>query len=185
MMLTPPLVHPLLTYSVLLFDCDDTLRTCTVPGQYCPNTPEEWTLAPNVQETLARYDWNRQAWGVVSNQGGVGLRILEPGMAWDLLLDCASLAFGGNLERWRIGDRTRMCPHAPKAGCPCRKPSPWMLLDLIMYYRDRTYPLLTLSDVLYVGDMNSDREAALRAGVTFCYSADFFTGEDPHHAGTV
>lgn len=182
--LTPPLVHPL-PYVVLLFDADDTLRTCTVPGQYCPNTPEEWTLAPNVQTTLARYDWRRQAWGVVSNQGGIALGYLEAHMAWDLLLDCASLAFGGSLALWQIGERVRMCQHAPQAGCPCRKPSPWMLLDLVTHYRSKGYPMLALSDVLYVGDMDSDRQAAERAGVAFCWNADFFAGEDLKHAGAV
>lgn len=178
-MLVAPIVHPL-PYVVFLFDCDDTLRACTVPGQYCPNTPDEWVLAPNVQETLARYDWSRQAWGVISNQGGVALGYLKPQVAWALLLDCAARAFGGSLERWQIGERVRMCPHAPHAGCPCRKPSPWMLLDLAMYYRGAMYPKLTLSDVLYVGDMDSDREAAARSGIAFCTAADFFAEEEPY-----
>ena len=173
-----PIVHPL-PYVVLLFDCDDTLRTCTVPGQYCPNTSKEWTLAPNVQQTLARYDWHRQAWGMCSNQGGIALGYLPEHTAWTLLLDCAALAFGDRGERWRIGERVRMCRHAPQAGCPCRKPSPWMLLDLVMFYRGELYPQLALSDVLYVGDMESDRQAAERAGIAFCTAADFFAPEEP------
>jgi HAD superfamily hydrolase (TIGR01662 family) len=181
--LTLPLVHPL-PYSVLLFDADDTLRTCTVPGQPCPNSHTEWRLAPNVEATLARYDWHRQAWGVLSNQGGVGLGYLNAQMAWDLLLDCAAMPFTGRLDTWQIAEKVRMCPHAPKAGCPCRKPSPWMLLDLVMQYRGRLYPMLSLGDVLYVGDLESDRETAARAGVAFCFAQDFFHPHTPEERTT-
>lgn len=37
---------------LIMFDADGTLRRCTVPGQPCPNNPDEWELMPNIKETL-------------------------------------------------------------------------------------------------------------------------------------
>jgi D-glycero-D-manno-heptose 1,7-bisphosphate phosphatase len=156
--------HPL-PYKLLIFDADGTLRGCTTPGQPCPNTPDEWALLPNVKETLAQYDGphNERYTAIVSNQGGIALGFLSWWDAKALLDACGRQAFPD-----RRLPRVYFCPHAPKAGCHCRKPSPYLLLQAVV---DRN---VRLWDTLYVGDHDSDRDAAERADIAFLSAADFF-----------
>ena len=149
-----------------IFDADGTLRRSTVPGQPCPNMPGDWELIPGVKERLAEIEWGPRGarFGVASNQGGVGLGYLTYGLARRMLVEMAREAFGvappaGSIE---------ICPHAPHAGCPCRKPRPEMLLRLMRRFgagRDET---------LFVGDMDRDEEAARRAGTRFMWAQEFF-----------
>ena len=166
--LTNPLVHPL-RYRMLLFDADDTLRRCTVPGQPCPNRPDEWALLPNVVETLATYAgrYGARYAALVSNQGGVALGYLSWWTAHGLLEACAKAALPASLSHC-----VYLCPHLSSADCPCRKPSPLLLLKAIEVRQ------CSLAESLFVGDQESDREAAARAGVDFCWAADFFGWED-------
>lgn len=148
---------------LIIFDADGTLRRCTVPGQPCPNRPSEWEVLPGVREKLAVLDRGHVA--IVPNQGGVGLGLLSPSMAHSLLSDLASEVFSeGQMKFYR----QYICPHAPKAGCRCRKPSPLML------YQAMEVANVTPAETLYVGDMESDREAAQRAGVDFLWAWEFF-----------
>lgn len=179
LVLIPPIAHPLAQYKLLLFDADGTLRRCLIPSQPCPNKPGEWELLPNVQATLARYDWTRHSIAVISNQGGVGLGFLSLKRAEELLLDCLMEALRGVpvLPGWR---RVFLCPHVPTQGCTCRKPMPWLLVEAMSHYRlvlrgvvGSQLPLLA-SEVLYVGDQATDMYAAVRAGIAFVHAADFF-----------
>lgn len=103
-----------------VFDADGTLRRCTVPGQPCPNKPGEWELLPGVEGRLARIDWNITGLGILSNQGGIALGHLSEDMAYQLLCDTVTAA----TKRWPLAGSIFVCPHAPGAGCACRKPSP-------------------------------------------------------------
>jgi D-glycero-D-manno-heptose 1,7-bisphosphate phosphatase len=51
-----------------------------------------------------------------------------------------------------------MCPHAPEAGCPCRKPRPGLLLEAARKHR------FELRRALMVGDSHRDVQAAQAAG---------------------
>lgn len=156
--------HPV-PYKLLIFDADGTLRGCTIEGQPCPNRADEWELLPKVKEILSLYDapHDERYTAVVSNQGGIALGFLSWWDAKELLDACGCVAFP---QRQR--PRTYLCEHAPKAGCPCRKPSPYLLLKAVEERHVR------LSDALYVGDQDSDREAAERAGIAFLWASDFF-----------
>lgn len=158
------------TYKLLAFDADGTLRKCTVPGQPCPNRPGEWELLPGVREKLATIDWTATDFAIVSNQGGVGLGILDAAIAKRVLEDTALAALeGSNAIRLGVIEATiLLCPHAPKAGCPCRKPQPGLLFQIMVQFD------VSPADVLYVGDQDSDRIAAERAGVDFMWARDFF-----------
>jgi histidinol phosphatase-like enzyme len=71
-----------------------------------------------------------------------------------------------------------ICPHAPHANCPCRKPKPLMLVRLMHRFRVRR------DETLFVGDMERDKEAARRAGVRFLWAHEFFNwppDEQPEH----
>jgi D-glycero-D-manno-heptose 1,7-bisphosphate phosphatase len=149
-----------------IFDADGTLRRSTVEGQPCPNAPGQWELIPGVRERLAQIEWGRSGahFGIATNQGGIGLDYLSFETAHAMLVEMVEQAFGvappaGSIE---------ICPHAPHAGCACRKPRPGMLRNLM--HRFRT----VRAETLFVGDMDRDREAARRAGVRFSWAHEFF-----------
>jgi D-glycero-D-manno-heptose 1,7-bisphosphate phosphatase len=161
-------LNPLTEIPVRLyvFDADGTLRRTTVPGLPCPNAPGEWELIPGVRDRLSQIRWGEGGarFGVATNQGGVGLGYLSLARARSLLEEMVSKAFGvrpppGSIE---------ICPHAPHAGCACRKPEPLMLLRLMRRFG------VSAGETLYVGDMDRDEEAARRAGARFMWARDFF-----------
>lgn len=152
---------------LIIFDADGTLRRCTVPGQPCPNAPGEWELIPGVEKAITQLS-ERTAFAVVSNQGGVGLGYLSVEMAGRLLYDMAQEAFPNGDDVLIL-----ICPHAPDAGCDCRKPKPRLL------ERCMNKTLVGPRETLYVGDMESDRQAAENAGCCFMWAADFFDAVAP------
>jgi len=151
-------------YKLILFDADGTLRRTTVEGQPCPNKPGEWELMPNVKEKLAEFDWRVMASGIVSNQAGIAYGYLTGHMAYQLLKDMVVEATGHFPSTGSI----RICPHAVEDGCECRKPKP-LLLEQVM-----TRWGVGCGETLYVGDMESDKEAAQNAGCDFMWAKDFF-----------
>jgi histidinol-phosphate phosphatase family protein len=153
-----------------VFDADGTLRGCTVPGQPCPNRAGEWELLPGVRERLSRIKWDERAgphFAVASNQGGVGLGYFKEETARALLADTARAAFCVEPPAGAI----EVCTHAPRAGCACRKPKGGMLVTLMRRFGARP------DETLYVGDMETDRDAARAAGVGFMWAKDFFGWE--------
>lgn len=178
MILAPPITHPV-PYRLLIFDADGTLRRCTIPGQPCPNRPGEWELLPNVRDILEPYDVNLVGIDIVSNQGGIGLGYLTESMARFLLQETLSEATG----RFIGPDNIWLCPHVPSARCLCRKPAP-----LLLEHAQTRWHSLGLLDgpeqALFIGDQDTDREAAARAGIAFCWSKDFFGWGRPHAVRT-
>ena len=92
---------------------------------------------------------------VVTNQSGIGrgyytLEDYQRVNAW-MLACLASNAV--------ILSGVYVCPHAPDAGCACRKPAPGMILQAQREHG------LDLPNSWLVGDKRSDIEAAQRAGV--------------------
>lgn len=170
--LAGPLTHPL-PYRLFVFDADQTLRGCTVPDRP-PNTLAESVLLPNVVETLARYTWAKDQCraGICSNQGGVALGYISYSYCRALLDELLREATGVPWAR----NAVRLCPHAPDAGCLCRKPQPAMLLGVIAYYQDLGQ-LDHFSQALFVGDQESDQQTAAAAGVAFAWARDFFGWE--------
>jgi D-glycero-D-manno-heptose 1,7-bisphosphate phosphatase len=146
---------------IYIFDADGTLRE-SVNGQPCPNKPDEWKLLPNVEKTLKEIDWSKNYLGIASNQGGIALGYLDLQMAYQLCCDLIVAATG----RWPPTGCIQICPHAPDAGCSCRKPSPLMLERIMAFWGTR--------DAVMIGDMDSDREAADAAGIPFIWAKDFF-----------
>jgi D-glycero-D-manno-heptose 1,7-bisphosphate phosphatase len=103
--------------------------------------------------------------GIASNQAGVSLGYLTEYAAYQLLKDL----FITITDRWPIHGLLQVCPHPVNGGCDCRKPAPGMLLKIMRVAQvspDRT---------LYVGDMESDEQAAKAAGVDFQWAKDFFS----------
>ena len=94
---------------------------------------------------------------VVSNQSGIGRGWITPGEAEQVheRMRACLAAHGVSL------DAVYYCPHAPDARCPCRKPSPEMILRAAQELDlDRARSFL-------VGDKATDIQAGQRAG---CYT---------------
>ena len=161
-------------YRLIIFDADGTLRYCTVPGQPCPNKDGEWMLYPDVIKKLAGYNWTHPGtgsgvgYGIASNQGGVGTGYFAEHTAMKLLEDTFTSAFGFTPAEGTI----QMCPHIPHSGCSCRKPSPDMLHSLMNLYE------VLPQNVLFVGDRDADKNAALNAGCAFQWVSEFFDRAD-------
>ena len=91
---------------------------------------------------------------VISNQSGIGRGLITPIEATAVhdrfvaAFAAEGVAFAG----------VYYCPHAPDAGCPCRKPAPGMLREAA---RDLG---LDLATSVMVGDKAADVEAGIAAG---------------------
>jgi D-glycero-D-manno-heptose 1,7-bisphosphate phosphatase len=155
-------------YALFIFDADDTLRRTTTPGKPCPHTPEEWVLLTGVRETLTSVTWGAPGsprLGLASNQDQVGYGRLSLEMAQRLLHDLALAATGAEPDTAAL----QCCPHVAESGCDCRKPKPGMLLAIMRHYR------VEPGETVFIGNHESDREAAARAGTAFIWAADFFS----------
>jgi histidinol-phosphate phosphatase family protein len=91
---------------------------------------------------------------IVSNQSGIGRGMIAADeatavhdrmVAW---FAAAGVAFAGFYY----------CPHAPGAGCECRKPSPGLILDAALELD------IDLAQSVMVGDRATDIEAGRAAG---------------------
>jgi D-glycero-D-manno-heptose 1,7-bisphosphate phosphatase len=163
--------HPALReVRLAIFDADDTLRRTLVPGQPCPRAPHEWELLPGVRRVLSTTSWQSgRRIAIASNQDQVGYGLLTVEMAERLLLDLVREATAGRGRSPII----RFCAHRLEQSCRCRKPEPGMLLDLMREAGEPPHA------TLFVGNAESDREAARRAGVRFAWAAEFFAHRSP------
>jgi histidinol-phosphate phosphatase family protein len=88
--------------------------------------------------------------GVVSNQSGIGRGLLtaEQVVAVNARID----ELVGPFDTWQV------CPHAPDAGCGCRKPAPGLVRRAARALR------VPVECCAVIGDIGADVEAALSAG---------------------
>lgn len=144
-----------------IFDADGTLRKCTVPGQPCPNAPEQWRPIPWAFQRLRQIDWRVNHFAIASNQGGIAAGFLTRELARDMLNTLADVMVP------RMPRLIAFCAHGHDAGCACRKPKPGMLLAIMQYHNVRA------ADTVFIGDRPEDEGAAKAAGVTFNWAWDF------------
>ncbi|HEX5385267.1 MAG TPA: HAD-IIIA family hydrolase [Gemmatimonadales bacterium] len=152
-------------YDLVIFDADGTLRRTTVAGQPCPFDDGDWELRPGVPDAIRRLATPvAPRFGIASNQDRIAYGQLTLARARRLLRALAREALGRALP----DDAIQLCPHADEAGCSCRKPAPAMLERIMAFWGvppERT---------LFVGDAETDREAARRAGIDFIWADDLF-----------
>lgn len=146
-----------------IFDADGTLRRCNVKNQPCPNRHGEWELIPWAAERLRQIDWATNGFGIVSNQGGIALGYIDKQVAMQMLGQLAVELIGKHPRSGAI----RICPHDPKENCRCRKPQPKLLRDVADVYD------VPNSRILYVGDLESDKNAAEAAHIPFQWIWEF------------
>ncbi|WP_425264263.1 HAD-IIIA family hydrolase [Streptomyces bungoensis] len=135
-----------LPVQAVLFDRDGTL-VADVPYN---GDPDRVRLLPGAAGAVALARAAGLATAVVSNQSGIGRGLLNAGQV-DAVNARADRLLGG-LDTWLY------CPHAPDAGCPCRKPRPGLILTAAA--RLGVPP----ARCLVIGDIAADIEAAHAAG---------------------
>lgn len=157
-----------MSYRLVIFDADDTLRRTLIPAQPCPRAPGEWELIPGVSAQLRALPWGHDGLrlGVASNQDQIAYGHLTEEMARTLLVDMIGAATGHVPPPAAI----QLCPHSLESQCYCRKPEPAMLLRIMSYYG------VPAPETLFVGNAPTDQEAARRAGASFAFANDFFDG---------
>jgi D-glycero-D-manno-heptose 1,7-bisphosphate phosphatase len=156
---------------LLFVDLDGTVRHGKDELGRFVNGPADVVVFPEAIVMMRRWrDLGGRVFGV-TNQAGVALG--------HMTADQCEAAIGETVEQARdeqcgpddyLIDHVVYCPHAPDAGCFCRKPQPGLLLQLV---RSTTRQLgaPARDRCLMVGDREEDRLAAAAAGVPFEWAA--------------
>jgi D-glycero-D-manno-heptose 1,7-bisphosphate phosphatase len=119
-----------------------------------PHRDEDYALLPGVGDALRRLVGAGFRLAIVTNQSGIGRGLFsEADFERFQARLLADLARGGVAI-----ERTYHCPHAPDAGCACRKPAPGLL------WRARDELGADLAASWVIGDGARDVELAARAG---------------------
>ena len=134
----------------VLLDRDGTL----IRDVGYPHRLEDYELRDGIGAALGRLAGAGYRFAIVTNQSGIGRGYFAfsdyQRFHARLLSDLAA----AGIEI----DATFVCPHAPDAGCACRKPAPGLL------WRARDELGADLATSWLIGDAESDIEAARRAG---------------------
>ena len=117
-------------------------------------SPEEFVPLPGSLEAIARLNAEGYRVAVATNQSGVarGLFDLDLLKAMHQKLDDLLAGVGGHI------DALVYCPHAPDAGCDCRKPKPGLLQQISHKLN------VELIGVPVIGDSIRDLESAQAVG---------------------
>lgn len=164
--MTPSMWQRVKTRRLLLLDRDGTLNRSL--GGRPPNHPDEIELLPGVADKLHQFAALGWRIVIITNQGGVAFGYVTVALAHSThqaLLDALPVEV----------DASYLCPHHPDGTdpryafhCPNRKPAPGAILHALERFGARP------QDCLFVGDMDTDEQAARAAGVPFRWASDFF-----------
>lgn len=147
-------------HKAIFTDLDGTVRT-TKGGKVCPNHPHEQEVMPGRYDKLWEYKNRGYKIVAVTNQGGISLGHMTEAKCKEILDDLDDRL--GN-----VFDKMLYAKAAPKENHPWTKPNPGMI------HAAADHLNLDLKNSIMVGDRDSDREAALRAGIKFQWAKDFF-----------
>jgi D-glycero-D-manno-heptose 1,7-bisphosphate phosphatase len=143
---------------LFVFDKDNTL-IFSYPCRPA-NTVAEQILLPGVAEKCAELRAAGHILAIASNQGGIASGKVTREAVYEMM---------GQITNIVCTHSYRYCPHSSRRDeCDCRKPKPGMILSLMAEFK------VPVSDVVFVGDAESDKEAAEAAGVGFEWAKDFF-----------
>jgi D-glycero-D-manno-heptose 1,7-bisphosphate phosphatase len=137
----------------VILDRDGVLNKKPPQAQYV-RTWEEFAWLPGAQEALRLLNQAQYRVIVVSNQAGIGRRVMTEAALQQIhaRMQTEVAQAGGQIEA------VYYCPHDWEEGCECRKPKPGMLFQA---QRDLH---LDLSRTLFIGDDERDAQAAEAAG---------------------
>ena len=117
-------------------------------------SPEQWNPVPGSLQAIARLSDAGFPIAICSNQSALGRGTLsqETFQAIHAKMMLAIEEAGGRITH------VAYCPHAPDAGCTCRKPLPGLLNEAL------TTLEVDAADALMIGDSIRDVQAAHAAG---------------------
>ncbi len=150
---------------LIIFDKDDTLVQNPAAGRPA-NTLDEQVLFPDVLDKCRQLRAEGHTLAIASNQGGVAFGHFDHRAAV-LLVKSVAEAIEADLYAVCV-THPRGTVKRAKRDSRFRKPNPGMLhylMDALGFAPDET---------VYVGDMESDRQAAEAAGVRFAWAWEFF-----------
>lgn len=173
----------LLKYRLAIFDIDGTLTEIkpeVLARQrrlVTPNYLGEQQAKPGVIQKLAELQMMGMQIALATNRGGVAFGYTSLEQAQALAQEAADLC-----QIPQAG--VYVCPYHAKARGPravwefaqesdCRKPQPGMLLQAMADYQT------AVPETFFVGDLETDRQAAENAGVDFFWAAEFFGSVTP------
>ena len=136
--------------SALFVDRDGTL----IEEREYLSQPHDVELLPGVATALRQVRGAGHPVVVISNQAGVGRGYFDEARVHDVMARMRVLLRAAGVEL----DAIRFCPHAPDAGCDCRKPGGRLLREAADDLR------LSLRDSAMVGDRWLDVDAGLGVG---------------------
>lgn len=145
---------PLHAIRHLILDRDGVLNVETSSGYV--ESPEQWRWAPTLPGALRPATAAGIRLSVATNQSCIGRGIIDDQTLTDVHQLMLAQARDAGVEIAQV----YACPHAPTAGCRCRKPLPG-LLELAIH--DSQIPR---QHTVMLGDSYSDLEAAMAAGVS-------------------
>lgn len=142
-------------YELIIFDRDGVIN---VDRPDCVHNLGEFHCIEGSIQAIAEISKLGKHTALATNQSCIGRGWVEPKTLagiHTLLLDSVA-EFGGSL------DTVFVCPHAPDAGCDCRKPAPKLLQNALNEFR------VQASNALYFGDSFKDFLAASALNMDFC-----------------
>jgi D-glycero-D-manno-heptose 1,7-bisphosphate phosphatase len=138
----------------LILDRDGVLNREAPDGGYVTSAAA-WHWMPGALEALALMTQAKLMISVATNQSGVGRGLMTQA---DLDAVHARMVREAELAGARIHG-IYFCPHAPEAGCSCRKPAPGLIEQALAASG------VPAAETLVVGDDLRDLQAAEAAGV--------------------
>lgn len=158
---------------VLYLDLDGTVRQGKddALGRFV-NGPEDVVVFPEAVEMMRRWKAGGGRIIGVSNQGGIGLRILTGEAVAEAMRET-------HRQTGEMFDKIAWCSHHPDAELPemarcwCRKPAPGLLIEAAIDLAGRHNEYYPPYMGLMVGDREEDRLCAERAGLDFQWAADW------------
>jgi len=148
--------EPKYKHGAIIFDYDDTLRTCKGSSKW-PVCTDDVVLLPDRKVMIGNLSARLLG---VSNQSAIakGLSVAD-----------AVACFEHTNKLLGVDIDYEFCPHkVPPITCWCRKPMPGLGVHFIEKYK------LDPAKVTMVGDMTSDKTFASRCGFQYVDAEDFF-----------
>lgn len=138
----------------VILDRDGVLNA-EAPGGFVTD-PEQFQWLSNVLDGLALLSRAGIRLSVATNQSCVGRGIIDAAA-----LDRVHKKMTVEAALWGVHfDGIYVCPHAPDAGCRCRKPLPGLLESAIHESG------IAASETVFIGDAATDLQCARAAGIT-------------------
>ena len=127
-----------------------------MPGGYVLR-PHEFEWLPGARTALRQAGTAGWVCAVVTNQACIGRGLATAAEIRDIHERMVAQA----REDGAAIERVFTCPHRPEDGCPCRKPKPGLFLAAARELN------VNLRASWFIGDAETDLEAARAAGVRF------------------